>query len=172
MKNFFFIIIFLISQILTVQADKNIVFVDMEKIMSTSKPGLSILEQLRKINNKDIKTLKDKKDELELKEKKIISQKNILSEKEFQINIDNLKEEINKHNINRDNKINNFNKLKVNNTSKFLQMINLILTKYSKENSISMILQKKNLIIGKKELDITNKIIESVNNDIKPFKIK
>ena len=172
MKNFFFIIIFLISQILTVQADKNIVFVDMEKIMSTSKPGLSILEQLRKINNKDIKTLKDKKDELELKEKKIISQKNILSEKEFQINIDNLKEEINKHNINRDNKINNFNKLKVNNTSKFLQMINLILTKYSKENSISMILQKKNLIIGKKELDITNKIIESVNKDIKPFKIK
>ena len=172
MKNLFFIIIFLISQILTVQADKNIVFVDMEKIMSTSKPGLSILEQLRKINNKDIKTLKDKKDELELKEKKIISQKNILSEKEFQINIDNLKEEINKHNINRDNKINNFNKLKVNNTNKFLQMINLILTKYSKENSISMILQKKNLIIGKKELDITNKIIESVNKDIKPFKSK
>ena len=35
-----------------------------------------------------------------------------------------------------------------------------------------MILQKKNLIVGKSEFDITEEIIELVNKDIKEFKIK
>ena len=54
----------------------------------------------------------------------------------------------------------------------FLKLINPILTKYSTENEISIILQKKNLIIGKTELDITDKIIIIINDEIKEFKIK
>ena len=51
-------------------------------------------------------------------------------------------------------------------------MINPILIEYSNEKSISMILQKKNLIIGQKELDITIDIIKLIDNNIKEFKIK
>ena len=34
-----------------------------------------------------------------------------------------------------------------------------------------MIVQKKNIVIGKSELDITNQILELVNNKIKSVKI-
>ena len=51
-------------------------------------------------------------------------------------------------------------------------MINPILVKFSNDNSISLILQKKDLIIGKTELDITEKIIKIVNKKIPEFKIQ
>ena len=63
-------------------------------------------------------------------------------------------------------------KLKVENTNKLLKLINPILAKYSTNNEISIILQKKDLIIGKTELDITDEIIKVINNEVKEFKIK
>ena len=68
--------------------------------------------------------------------------------------------------------IEKFNQLKVENTNNLLKLINPILTKYSNKNKISIILQKKNLIIGKSELDITDEIIKIINNEITDFKIK
>ena len=68
--------------------------------------------------------------------------------------------------------IEKFNKLKIENTNNLLKLINPILVKFSNENEISVILQKKNLIIGKTELDITDEIIKIINNEIKSFKIK
>ena len=62
--------------------------------------------------------------------------------------------------------------LKIENTNNLLKLINPILAKYSTENEISIILQKKDLIIGKIELDITEEIITIINNEIKEFKIK
>ena len=38
---------------------------------------------------------------------------------------------------------------------------------YDKDNNISLILQKKFLVIGKSELDITDKIMKIVNEEIK-----
>ena len=43
---------------------------------------------------------------------------------------------------------------------------------YSKNMSISLILNKKNIIIGKSELDISADIVKLVNIEIKKFKIK
>ena len=83
-----------------------------------------------------------------------------------------MKSEINNYNQDRNKMIQEFNKLKVENTNNLLKQINPILTKYSTENEISIILQKKDLIIGKTELDITDEIITIINDEIKEFKIK
>ena len=53
-----------------------------------------------------------------------------------------------------------------------MKLINEILKEYSDKNSISLILQKKNLIIGKNDLDITDKIIKIVDIEITEFTIK
>ena len=108
-----------------------------------------------------------------LKEKKtkLVSQKNIISEADFQKKVEKFKVEISEYNKNKDKIIKDFNKLKVNSTNKLLKQINPILIKYSDENSISVILQKKDLVIGKKELDITDEIIKIVNTQVKKFKI-
>ena len=47
-----------------------------------------------------------------------------------------------------------------------------ILTEYSSTNSISIVIQKKNIIIGKNELDITNDIMSILNKKIKKVDLK
>ena len=62
-------------------------------------------------------------------------------------------------------------KQRVEATKKLLDTINPILVDYSKEKSIAMIVQKKNIVIGKSELDITDDIIELVNKKISTIKL-
>jgi outer membrane protein len=164
------ILFFIISSPLT--SEQKIVFVDMDKLVSVSKPGSSIINQLTDINNKNLIFLKNEEKKFKEKEKKLIAQKNIISETDFKNKVDELKSEINNYNQNRKKMIEKFNKLKVENTNNLLKLINPILTKYSIENEISIILQKKDLIIGKTELDITDDIIKIIDNEIKEFKIR
>jgi Skp family chaperone for outer membrane proteins len=156
----------------SIMSEQKIVFVDMDRLISFSKPGSSILNQLKDISNKNLNFLKKEKNKFKEKEKKLIAQKNIISEADFKNKVDELELEINNYNQNRKKMIEKFNKLKVENTNNLLKLINPILTRYSTQNEISIILQKKDLIIGKTELDITNEIIEDINNEIKEFKIK
>ena len=165
-----FIFFFIISSPVT--SEQKIVFVDMDRLVSVSKPGSSIFNQLKDINNKNLNFLKNEEKKFKEKEKKLIVQKNIISETDFKNKIDELKSEIDNYNQNRNKMIEKFNKLKVENTNNFLELVNPILAKYSTENKISIILQKKDLIIGKTELDITDEIITIINNEIKEFKIK
>ena len=143
----------------------------MNRVISTSNPGISILEQLNILNEKNLMFFKKEESALKEREVKLISQKNIISEADFKIKVNQLKNEINDYNQNRNEMINNLNKLKADNTNKLLNLINPILIKFSEDNSISFILQKKNLIIGKTELDITDKIIKIINKEISKFKI-
>ena len=165
-----FIFFFIISSPVT--SEQKIVFVDMDRLVNVSKPGSSIFNQLKDINNKNLDFLKKEEKKFKEKEKKLIVQKNIISETDFKNKIDKLKFEINSYNQDRNKMIEEFNKLKVENTNNLLKLISPILAKYSTENEISIILQKKDLIIGKKELDITDEIITIINDEIKEFKIK
>ena len=92
MKNFFLVILlFFLSSINIATANSNIVFIDMDKVITTSKAGSSVLKQLNELNNKNIKKLKNEEKILKDKETKLITQKNILSESEFQSSIDKLR---------------------------------------------------------------------------------
>jgi outer membrane protein len=155
-----------------VNAEQKIVFLNMDRIVSTSTVGLSILKQLKDLSDKNTALLNKKEKNFKEKETVLISQKNIISETEFKNKVNQLKKQINEHNINRNKLITDFNRLKIQNTNKLLKLINPILLKFSNDNAISFILQKKNLVIGKTEFDITDKILKIVNNDVKEFKIK
>tara|TARA_B110000285_G_C14704596_1_gene414970 strand:- start:67 stop:588 length:522 start_codon:yes stop_codon:yes gene_type:complete len=173
MKIFSLFIIFVFIIFLnSVNAEQKIVFLDMDRVVSTSNSGLSLIEQLKNVSDKNLILLNKQEKNFKEKENKLISQKNIISESEFINKADLLKKDINELNKSRTKIINEFKKLKIENTNKLLKLINPILIKFSNDNSISFILQKKNLVVGKSELDITDKILEIVNNDIKTFKIK
>tara|TARA_B110000037_G_scaffold158020_1_gene178293 strand:- start:106 stop:624 length:519 start_codon:yes stop_codon:yes gene_type:complete len=172
MKNLFLSIIILLYFTNNTYAEQKIAFIDMNKVISTSKAGSSILKQLNNLNNKNLEFLKKEEKKFKEKETKLISQKNIISEDDFKTKVDDLKIEIKSYKKNRNEKITNFNKLKVDNTNKLLKLINPILVKFSNENNISIILQKKNLVIGNIQVDVTDEIIEIINTDIKEFKIK
>ena len=156
----------------SVIAEQTIAFINMDKVISTSNSGISILKQLTNLKNKNSKFLENEEKKFKEKETKLISQKNIISEADFKNKVDSLKLEIKSYNQNRNKIISDFNKLKIDNTNKLLKLINPILVKFSNDKEISIILQKKDLVFAKRELDITGEIIKIVNEDVKEFKIK
>ena len=101
----------------------------------------------------------------------MISQKNIISENDFKNKVNELKSEINNYNQNRNKMLSDFNKLKVDNTNNLLKLINPILVKFSNDKAIAIILQKKDLVVAKTQLDITDEVIKIVNSEVKEFKI-
>jgi Skp family chaperone for outer membrane proteins len=165
----FFIFFF---QFNIVTANITLAFIDMNKVILNSKPGSYITNQLRDINIINSNKFESEAKKLKEQETKLISQKNILSDSDFQKNLNKLKLEINNYNVNRDKINSDFKKLRIDNTNKLLKLINPILINYSNDNSISIILKKKDLIIGITELDITDEIIRIINKDIKKFKIQ
>ncbi len=55
--------------------------------------------------------------------------------------------------------------------SGLINIIHPILANYASENSISIIFQKRNIIIGKTELDITSDILNILNKKYKKIDI-
>ena len=53
----------------------------------------------------------------------------------------------------------------------FSKNLNDILEDYSKKNSISMILKKENILIGKTNLDVTQEVLDLFNDNIKKFQL-
>jgi outer membrane protein len=167
-------LILVIFLLFTKQAfsEQKIAFIDMDKVISTSKSGSSILKQLTDLNKKNLIFLKDEEKKFKEKETKLISQKNIISETDFKDKVKELKLEIKKYNQNRNKMLADFNKLKIENTNNLLKLINPILVKFSNDKEISIILQKKDLIVAKTQLDITDEVIKIINSEVKEFKIK
>ena len=166
----FVIIIFLFCNNLS-YAENLIVYIDMEKILNESKSGMSINKQLEKIHKMNIKEFKKIEDELKKKEESIIAQKNILSKEDYAKKIKILREDTNSYRKNRQEKINLLTKKRIESSTKLLSIINPILSDYSKANNISIILQKKNVVLAKTDLNITNKIIDILNSKIESINL-
>ena len=163
----FFFFIFVIFYSNNSYPETLIAFLDMNKIMLQSKAGKSITIQLEKLHKNNITTFKQKEEELKNKETSIVSQKNVLSTEEFEKKINLLRKEANEYRIKRRDLINSLTKKRVDAQNKLIKAINPILADYSKKNSISMIIQKKNIIIGKSELEITGDILEILDKSLK-----
>ena len=166
----FVIIIFLFCNNLS-YAENLIVYIDMEKILNESKSGMSINKQLEKIHKMNIKEFKKIEDELKKKEESIIAQKNILSKEDYTKKIKILRDNANSYRKNRQEKINLLTKKRIKSSTKLLSIINPILSDYSKVNNISIILQKKNVVLAKTDLNITNKIINILNSKIESINL-
>tara|TARA_B100000795_G_C22617025_1_gene367389 strand:- start:371 stop:796 length:426 start_codon:yes stop_codon:yes gene_type:complete len=140
--------------------------------MKSSLVGKSMFKKL-KIYKEDNKNRFNKNlDNLKSKEKKIISQKNVIELDEFRIKMKDLNIEFNEYKKNVNEFNNNINKLKIESEQSIMKILTPILSEFSKNNSISMILNKQNLIIAKTELDITDLIITELNKEIKEIKLK
>ena len=107
-----------------------------------------------------------------IRKKTLLTQKNVISEEEYKKKIVELEKNLNEYNsiINKKNKdLNNF-KAKV--RVEFSKNLNKILEDYSKKNSISMILKKENILIGKNNLDATRDVLDLFNDNVKKISIK
>ena len=164
------ILIFLLVSVSSYSSER-VVYLDVEKIMQNSNAGKSIIANLKSKRESSISKFKKKEKDIIEKEKKLISQKNVLSKEEFGKKIKDLRDEIIEFQKDRNKAFNEIAKLRVKASTNLLKKLNPILENYSKTNSISMVIQKKHIVIGKKEDDITKDILELVNQKVKNIKL-
>ena len=148
-------------------AEKKIAFIDIDKIINESEFGKKsykkIDDDFKKENEKLLKIEKN----LISKEQEILNQKNILSEDELNSKVTDLKKKVN--NFQKKKRLMNekFNKMKLDKTNEMVQSLNVILSKYAEENDISLVIQKKFIVIAKSGLDITSEILKIFNKENK-----
>ena len=161
------IFILLILNFFTFNAKAEIAFIDISFILNNSEVGKSLNIYVDNIKNQNIQKFKEKENRLIKKEQSLLAQKNILNESEFEKKFDAFSDEVKKYRSDKKLSIERLNKIKIDNTNKILKILNPIITNYVDVNSISLVIPKKNIIVGKKNLDITDQIIKLLNNDIK-----
>ena len=171
LKKFLIINLFLVFFTLSYAEEQKIVYLNVDKIMQQSIAGKSIKKQLENLYNKNLEKFKKNDEILKNKEKKLIAQKNILSQEDFQKELSSLRKEIIIFQKEQVKARDDINKLRIGATNKLISQLSPILQEYAKKNSVSLILQKKNIVMGKKEIEITDEILEITNKEIKNIKI-
>ena len=165
--KFLLFIIFFVSGINNLYANNTIAYLDMQKLMSQSIAGKNANMQIDAIHKKNINKFKETEKKLQDDEKNLISQKNILEKNEFKKKVEELRARANKYQKIKNEAIKKVNNQRINASKKLIDIINPILAEYSNNKSISFVIQKKYIILGKTELDITTDIIELLNKKVK-----
>ncbi len=170
-KKLIIINIFFLIFTYSYSEEQKIVYLNVDKIMQQSKAGKSIKKQLENLYEENLEKFKKNDEILKNKEKKIIAQKNILSKEDFQKELTNLRSEIINFQKEQVKAREDINKLRIGATNKLILKLSPILQEYAKKNSISLILQKKNIVMGKKEIEITDEILAITDKEINNIKI-
>ncbi len=166
MKKFILLIIIIFSPTNLFAEDK-IVYLDVQFIIDNSKLGLSYKNKIKEAQNKNRIDLSIKEKIIKERELEINNQKNILKKDEINKKVNKLNELLKEYQILR----NDLNKEIIENKKeyslKILNILNPLLTKYVDENNIKLVVEKKNILVGIKSLDITDKILDILNEETK-----
>mgnify|MGYP005992858051 CR=1 FL=1 len=166
LKSLLFILIFIFVTNL-LHANDKIAYLDVDKILEQSIIGKKIYKELNQINNRNIENLKKRENQLKIQEQEILKKKSIISNEAFNNEVKKFKKNVKIFNEEKNLMVKNFTKKKNDDIQIFLKKINPIIQDYMKKEAISILLDKKNIIMGVNELDITNKLITKINDDLK-----
>ena len=169
--------IFLISLILllsinNLKANDKVAYLDIDFILTNTIAGKTLLTNLQKQEEVKINQFRTNDEKFKDNEKKILSKKNIVSDDELNKEMRELQINFKKYNKNKKIKIESLKKKRNENIINFINLINPIIEKYMTDNSIYMLIDKKNVFIANNDYDITKKLIELIDNQIKTIEIK
>ena len=170
MKSYYNLVFFIFLIILPLKAFSNvktITFIDVDQIVYKSNIGSKEIGSINSRIDKQYEIFKNKELDLITQKEEILSKKNILSKAELDKMINIYNEEFEKFKKEKNNFDKDINEERIMKINKLLQQLNSILSSYAVENSIDLIIKKKDIIIGKSSLDITEDIMKIFNNKVK-----
>jgi len=146
-------------------------FVDFKHILNESDAGKKAQAFLKKKLNDGVKKIQKKEKNIQEEEKKIIQQKKLISGDEYKKKVKKLREDVLSVQKEKSKLFEDISKQRAKAKQVLLQNLNPILTDYMKEKKIRMVLDKKSLLIGDENLDITKDIIKIINSKLKSIKL-
>ena len=170
--NKFFILFFFLIFFNHSSADDKIIYLDVNFLLTESEAGKYINKELQRINNINIEEFKKIETSIKSDEENLLKQKNILKEEDYNLKIKDLKSKYNSYQKLKNLKTSELKEIRDEAANQVLSAINLILADYSEKNQISLIIEKKNIVIGKSELDVTKDILDLLNKKIQKVELK
>ena len=163
-KFFLLALFYIISLPNTVNSHDNIAFIDLDYIVENSKVGKIALKNISDFDKKNISILNKKNKELKSIENEIKKKQNLVSKDIIDQEIASLKIKIKEFSNEKNKMVSQLNEIKNKELKNALDQITPIIKDYMDNNSIKILLNTKNIFMGDEKFDITNIIIEKLNN--------
>ena len=169
MKFFFKIIIIFLFSLSVFQiskAEQILKYANIDQIIKETKIGNKMLKKINNLDQENIKKLNSYEEELKNIENEIKLKKNIISEQELEKEVNDLKKKIANFNKEKNLMVKNFNDIKKKELKIFFDMINPVVQNYMNEKSIDIFFNTNHIFMGNKNSDLTNQLIEEINNKV------
>ena len=156
------VLIFLFNHQINAHSEEKIAYINLEDVIQNTLWKKN-LKKLNIENEKNISNLKIFENELQSIESTIKKKQNIITQEEYDSEINKLKIKIKNYNNEKNQLVNKFKQLKSEELNIFFNDINPHIEQFMRNNSISILLDSKKIFIGKSESDITSEIIDLIN---------
>ena len=146
---------------------KETAFIDIDFIIANSNIGKKVLLSINKLDKENIEILKKKNKSLQELEISIKNKKNIISDDAFKKEVVSFQAKVKKFKEEKNKIVKNFNEVKRKELENVFKKISPIINDYMEENSVSVLLDSKNIFMGTKKSNLTKDILDRINKEIK-----
>ena len=144
----------------------------MKYVLNFSKAGKGAQDFLKKSFTDNQKKFADIEQNLKKEERDLLEKKNILSKDEYTKKTDALRKKVIDQQSQRRASRDKIATQRAKSREALLKTIDPILDTYVKENNISLVIDKKDMLGGKPEYDITQIIVEKLNKELPSLNLK
>lgn len=169
-KNIFFLLVVYLLNTNILFADDTY-FIDFTKVLNQSQAGASAQEILKKKFANETEKFKKEEQNIKNMEKDLISQKQALKPEDYQKKVQDLRDKVFNLQKEQQASLNNIAKSRNQAKQELLKAVNPIISEYMSQNNIRIIVNKESVVLGDTKLEITDKIIEIVNQKVKSISV-
>ncbi len=170
LKIIFFV--FLILNFYNLSFAEEAYFIDMSKLLNQSEAGKEAQHFLKKKIITEDKKIKEEGELLKKEEIDLIAKKKTLSADEYKKKLNQLREKNIKFQRKRTNFTRTITTQKADARNRLLKAIDPILTKYMSENNVQIVIYRKYIVVAQSKLDLTDKVLEILNKELKSLNLK
>jgi len=168
----FFVVTFLLLVCTYATAEQKVVYLDMKYILNNSKAGKGAQDFLQKTFKENQKKFSDMENEFKKEEAALLSKKNDLSNEEYQKRSDELRKKVFEYQSERRTSLEKITRQRAEARQKLMEKMDPIVNTYMKENEVSLVIDKKNVLAGRFDLDITKIVVEKLNKELPSLNLK
>ena len=153
-------------------AEQKIVVLDMKFVLNNSKAGKGAQDFLKKSIKDNQNKFSEMENSLKKEENDLLTKKTVLSKEEYTKKTDTLRKKVIDFQSQRRTAIDKIATQRAQAREELMKKIEPIIDTYITENKISLVMDKKNMVGGLKEYDITKIIIEKLNKELPSLNLK
>ena len=168
----FFVVTFFLLVCTHTIAEEKIVVLDLTFVLNQSKAGKGAQDFLKKSFNDNAKKFSVMEEKLKNEEIDLLGKKTILTKEEYSRKSDTLRKKVIDYQSQRRMSLDKIATQRAESRENLINNIEPILDAYIKENDISLVIDKVNMLGGKPDYDITNIIVEKLDKELPSLNLK